>query len=103
MIDEDLYIDPSTREMYRSQKSGLIKTNKLYFPISFPSEFNDTLNYFSIFVKGLGLNKETLVTRLDLGKLSSNMIGDCATSSYCVSSYFDDPDFSLGKVEERNA
>lgn len=103
VINEDLYIDPSTRVMYRTPKNGLIKTNKLYFPISFPSEFNDSLNYFSIFVKGLGLNKETLVTRLDLGKLSDNMIGDCATSSYCVSSYFDDPDFSLGKVEERNA
>ncbi len=103
VIDEDLYIDPLTRITYRTPNDSYLKVNKLFFPFEIASDFNKTENYLTIFVYGAGYNRETIISRFDLGLLSTNILGDCATSSYCVSAVSSDADFSLGTTEEIDA
>ncbi len=103
VIDEDLYIDPLTRITYRTPINSYLKVNKLFFPFEIASEFNKTDNYLTLFVYGAGYNRETIVSRFDLGLLSTNILGDCATSSYCVSAISSDADFSIGTTEEIDA
>ncbi len=96
-INDNLFIDPTTRITYREKKRGLVRTNMLYFPLGVKRASNAEGNKFTLTLGKCGFSKSALHIDFNIGNFSNTLIGDCATSSFCVTSYPSNPDFSFNE------
>ena len=99
-ITDNLYIDPTTRLTYFEHLEGTIKTKKLYFPVNVANMpvVNEVANRAFIFINRVGLSKSKLVLGVDFNSFMDGLIGECATSDYCIKVEPTIPDFEIGET-----
>lgn len=103
-ITDKLYIDPNTRLTYLNKTSDLILTKKLYFPsnASLIEVRSEEANRVFIFIEHAGLSHSRVILGADFSNFSNSLLGDCATSMYCVKSEPTNPDFEIGETISNN-
>ena len=100
-LNDSLYIDPSTRLTFKSKKTGLVKTKKLFFPLGSKLIGNpeDEANRFYVVAERGGASKSIFSIPIKISSFSTSLIGDCPTSEYCIQMEESVPDFSLLEEE----
>ena len=98
-VKDNLYIDPLTRITYRTNKVGRIKTSKLFLPVGVKRKESEVeeANRFSIYAERVGYSKSKLRFDFDMSDFAPGLIGECATSDYCVQFESTEPDFEIGE------
>lgn len=91
------YVDPNDLTMHNEPKDGYIETNKLYIPYSYPLDLNYSSTGFNIYDAGINNIIISMPLTLSLG---NNLLGNCAYSTYCVTTEASTPNFDIGKVVE---
>ena len=76
-----MYVEPNTLMMSLEEKEGFKKTKYFYLPRNKSEELNNM--QFEIVAYELGHNKSTIIIKPKLD-IYRHLIGDCATSDYCV-------------------
>lgn len=80
-FDTDLYVNPYTYEMARSQLPGFVKTKYLYLP---KNGFHD-FNKMDLYLVGFDLGTLKLSFNYTFSiEAERSRIGDCVTSEYCI-------------------
>lgn len=80
-IDSDLYVHPKTLQMSFEPRDGFVKTNHFYMPVNHKDYFiNQTMRIDAYHV---GLCKSNITWYLTY-LASTNIIGSCSNSDYCV-------------------
>lgn len=94
VFSDSLFVDPLTLDMSNSELEGYVATDNFFFP----SNTYDYLNEFfcGYYIFNIGFNATIISGTLDFHP-PLDLLGDCSSSLYCVSSSNEEPDFELGE------
>lgn len=76
-----LYVDPSSLRLSSNPKAGYVQTEHIFLPVN---EMQNQTKFAAMFaLSSMGIDKDYWIHKFEI-KATSNLLGDCHNSQYCV-------------------